>query len=80
MIKQSYRRIYSDYLMPNRFGLYRHIEAALEKGYEHYTIYDFYKLMKSGNPTNKKYLFIAMILIPIRQDHENILKLKKQWA
>lgn len=55
MIKQIYRRIYSDYLMPNRFGLYRHIiEAALEKGYEHYTIYDFYKLMKSGNPTNKK--------------------------
>lgn len=52
-------RIYGDYLMKNRFGLYRNIlEAAIAKGYEHLSMIQFYHLIKEGKLTADKKIFI----------------------
>ena len=54
-LSQIYRKNYSDYLMPNRYGLFKKIiETALAKGYEHYSLIRFYELIKSGISIKKK--------------------------
>lgn len=54
-----YWRIYGDYLMKNRFGLYRNIlETAIAKGYEHLSMIQFYHLIKEGKLTADKKIFI----------------------
>ncbi len=54
-----YWRIYGDYLMKNRFGLYRNIlESAIAKGYEHLSMIQFYHSIKEGKLTSDKKIFI----------------------
>lgn len=50
-------RIYSDYFLPNRLGVYEDLICeSLSAGYEHLTIPQFYELaLKNSIPSNKKY-------------------------
>lgn len=54
-----FNRIYSDYLMKNRYELYRKIiETALTRGYEHMSLIKFYELVQSGRLEKGKKIFI----------------------
>src|SRR6185436_15562769 len=58
-MKSLYWRIYSDYLMKNRFGLYRAIlETALKKGYEHLSLIQFYDLIKKNGLSPGRKTFV----------------------
>lgn len=52
-------RLYSDYFLPNRLGEFEKlISTALEAGYTHVTIPEFYELIKSGSLDQSKKYFI----------------------
>ncbi|GAB4140913.1 MAG: hypothetical protein Fur0041_16130 [Bacteroidia bacterium] len=50
-------RIYEDYFMPSRLGEYeRLLKTALDKGYAHYTLPEFFNLVTTGKDPGKCFI------------------------
>lgn len=58
MLKSVFNRLYADFLMPSRLGEYEQlIRLALEKGYEHITVFEFFTLVTENQlDPDKKYV------------------------
>lgn len=57
MLKRIFNRIYADYLMPSRLSEYeRLLHYAIDKGYRHLTLSEYFKEILSGEETGKCFL------------------------
>jgi hypothetical protein len=57
MLKGIFNRIYADYLMPSRLGEYqRLLQTALDAGYRHLTLSEYFKEVLEGKDTGKCFL------------------------
>jgi len=75
MLKKIYNRLYADFLMPSRLGEYEKlIRIALENGYEHLTVYEFFLLVTENRLDPEKKYFIH------RHDIDSDLKTTKAMA
>jgi hypothetical protein len=60
LLKLTWNRIYSDFLMPSRLGLFnRLLQTALDHGYETHSVCSFWHLLKNRSQVpGKKYLIL----------------------